>query len=518
MDDQQLNDFIENAVENMEGAVEDPYQCVNPGGKAGKSGVSFGLMQNDVGPGANNEAAQDTFADILDNYYAIHPEMEGEIRLIMRTALDGKALSEKQVGIVNAALALPANQTLVDKLDEKQLNTVIGYVQSAFIAAKHNSNGPGELNPNAPNPYFITVLAEWGNMTNGLGQTDAYLSNPQKATTVSLDNYVTNYLYKCPQFTKTTGYYPAFQKAWTARINDATTKAISQSEATFTSSSKLTITPSDVNGAGSNYLAMLSNGVSYLWSFAKPATGAAAGAVKVFEETGTSIAKDTVATIEKGWKKISSIFDPELEVVEETDDTNGNQLKTSTTVYGDSDAIASTDVTTNTYDSSGNKLSTSEAKTDFVGTDPNNPSKAAATDITTSKYNDSGSLSANSEDKIDADGNITITENTKDANGNPKASIVIKMDAKGSTTISSTTYDAKGNPLTNTEKQTDSGTGITDTLDGYASDGTPFSSKAGNGNLIYNGTYTNHYNENIKASYNTSTVLYKDDSYERMAA
>ena len=531
MDNKTLRDFVWNALPQMENSNSNvsPYQASYA--QLGNSGLSFGHMQLDVGSG--NKIALNCFTKIMKSQ--IGKKFDGKIikqddfaRIISEAQKKGKKFPGDtwDLGVVNQALA--ANQQAIDTADKKQFEKVMGDLEVAFAAAARNPNGPGDLNSVAPDPSFITELAAWANMNpSGLtGKTDKFL----KETTlpISQNNYDT-YCFHTTTFWKTQTT-KNFRDNWPGRITAATGYAEKQIGADvyfFNDFNSLDIANAPCSNTGSNYISVWNGpfGVSgCLWAFKN-----LVGNDTVAGEVNYYISANVLRSAMEGYSPngcafgtcngigdvLSLINDPQLQIASETKDNAGNLLTSSKTVYGESGVIISTDNTTNTYDASGNKLSTSEAKTDFVGTDPNNPSKAAATDITTSKYNDSGSLSANSEDKIDASGNITITENTKDAKGNPKASIVIKMDAKGNMTATATTYDAKGNPLTNTEKQTDSGTGITDTLNGYASDGTPFSSKASNGNLIYNGTYTSidgGYTDVNNASYNTATVLYKRDT------
>lgn len=170
MDQTQLEAFVKNAVANMEGASANPYDWSI---STGNSQLSFGAMQLDVG--SKNAIAVNAFTQIMNTQVGVNGLTQQDINTIIDTAkTDARSLSPSQLGDISAALA--ANTVLVDQADAQQLGVVMGYVNSAFAAAASNPNGPGELNPNAPDPQFVAALAEWGNRTGGLRQTNDFLS------------------------------------------------------------------------------------------------------------------------------------------------------------------------------------------------------------------------------------------------------------------------------------------------------------------------------------------------------
>ncbi|MGP8015324.1 MAG: hypothetical protein ACLPP9_13080 [Smithella sp.] len=518
-----IDTFVKSAVYMMEGGK------ISRGGK-GAGGLAIGYMQNDC---STNDDALSAFRNMMEN--EIGKTINGQ--LIDQPYVD-KIVKDSQSShisndeykieykIAKYAVNDPLNEQILDKLNNDQLNLVIGRVQEAFAAAASNLNGPGELNSIAPNPELITEIASWANQSSpGLWDTLIdYLEGKKVkgngvntvstigATQITQTNFENQYLYKQKLFNVSTEDFNAqkFRANWPGRISGATYYAEQQIGATVSTinSSNAVVNASQASSTGPNYLS-LNSGVDYLWSFAKSANNAVAGAITIFVQEASSAYNSFVAT-KQGWTKIVGIGDPELEITDNTDNSNGNILTSSNTISGDDGEILSTDNTTNTYDANNNLSSSLEYKTDMSG----NP---ATSDTTCKTYNSSGNLltsSEDQEDQTDAKGNITDTDNAY-ASGALSSSSVIKIDTSGNMTYTSTKYDASGNALPPiSETTTDANGKITDTYSS-AANGIILSSTAGNGNLIYQSSGTIDGASNCTSmgdvltnSYNTSTNTY----------
>lgn len=231
--DPELQNYIVNFLHSMEVGTTNPYSASFAGGN---SGLSFGNLQNDV---ANNPAAKAAFQNILTSTASTTGLTSDQISSIMSVASQ-KGISGDDFGnfLPQINQALQTGSAQVDVQDKAQAQNVFTMVQGAFSAAAANPNGPGELNPASPNLQFVGELAEWGNRTGGLSQTDAYL---RTAPSVSQASYESNYLSQQKQFTAGTETF----SQWQNRLNTANTYATGQAAVPLSSS---TVTNALQNG------------------------------------------------------------------------------------------------------------------------------------------------------------------------------------------------------------------------------------------------------------------------------
>lgn len=232
--DPELQNYIMNFVSSMEGSTANPYSVSFAG--TGTSGLSFGLMQNDV---ANNSAAKAAFQNILTSTASTTGLTSDQISWIVSEAstkgITGTQFNADsiQAGYGNLIpqinQALQTGSALVNAQDQAQAQNIFNMVESAFAAAATNPNGPGELNPASPNLEFVGELAEWGNRTGGLAATDAWLST---APSVSQASYENNYLSQQKQFTTGGESF----STWQQRLNTANTYANAQAATPLSSS------------------------------------------------------------------------------------------------------------------------------------------------------------------------------------------------------------------------------------------------------------------------------------------
>jgi hypothetical protein len=424
MDNKQLKDFIWNAVSKMEApAGKDPSPATAYSAHFGGGALSFGYMQNDVGPVAMNTDARDTFEKVMDKYYGVTPKTRDDVETqIIRKAEAGQRLYGNDLKIVNLALA--ADQTDVNALDARQLEKVTGRVKEAFAAAagldkqSKQTKDPGELNSIAPDPELLAEVAEWANMTSPdtWTKTIQYLKQESKISQTNFEKK----LYTFSYFVK----HPDFITDWPGRVRKAATYSEGKVGATVIPLDSDTINSNNVSSTGSNYLALYNNAVigavGILWEFNNSGT---AGNI------GVSMSGVNLGTFSNGdWTKIS---------------VSGNELKLSNEMeipdwgHAESEKVFSINTSNMTF----GEKSTSDKKTktdpsswdqtvDMSGTNTDGSSKnIASVDTKYSSTDDAGNPLSKTEDKIDASGNITSTDTTYDSNGKPTTS-VIKIDAK----------------------------------------------------------------------------------------
>jgi hypothetical protein len=247
-------------------------------------------MQLDVGSG--NPIAVNAFTQIMNGSVGVVGfgnntgwTQANIVDLIYKAKTDASHLTKTQRDFIDAALA--ANMTIIDQADAQQLTKVMDYVNGALAAAALNPNGPGELNSTAPNPQFITELAAWGNRTNGLAETIAFLKT---TSDVSQAVYESEYLSLTLQFLTSNETVTSNAQ----QVANATSAALNAIGATVTS---FYLTPQEANSltsnaeisSGSNYLAInkdsSGNVVGTLWSFSAP--GTSTGAVIPMVTNGT---------------------------------------------------------------------------------------------------------------------------------------------------------------------------------------------------------------------------------------
>lgn len=131
--DPELQSYIVNFLQSMELNNKSPYSAQF---STGRSGLSFGVMQNDV---ANNSAVYTKFQNILTTTAGITGLTSDQISSIMKTASQKGGVNAAAFGDllpqINQALSSPAGQALVNAQDQAQEQVVFNMVQGALNAA-----------------------------------------------------------------------------------------------------------------------------------------------------------------------------------------------------------------------------------------------------------------------------------------------------------------------------------------------------------------------------------------------
>jgi hypothetical protein len=166
MDDSLLRKFIIRAVQEMEGALANPYSASFA--VAGTSALSFGTMQLDVG---NDPYAYALFSQIMNADQSAaglsNAEVAAILQLASRHGVIAAAFTPRQLAAIDQSLQ--DQSALVDAGDQHTADIVVDDVLSVMDDdAAVNTGGLGELNKNAPNPFFLAELGEWGNQSGGL--------------------------------------------------------------------------------------------------------------------------------------------------------------------------------------------------------------------------------------------------------------------------------------------------------------------------------------------------------------
>lgn len=207
MDRRYLPTFVPKVLRTMEGAGDNPYR---PRFVGGRSGMSFGLMQNDAA--ANPDAAR-TLQNVLNDTKSASGLSDADIAVAMRIATTPGATKEQLDAAIPGGSskvedALRAGSAAVDARDSAQEQAVLGYVNKALDAG-----GAG----NEVDPWLVTDYASWGNRTGGLDETSKYAREHGVTTRQAYDQ---GYLSLQPEFTKR-----PFAKL-SARVDDATRGAL----------------------------------------------------------------------------------------------------------------------------------------------------------------------------------------------------------------------------------------------------------------------------------------------------
>jgi hypothetical protein len=162
--DASLEQFIIGVVKKAEAQEGDRYKASFAGGK---SGLSFGALQNDV---AANEKAEKTFEKILAHSGLFSSE---EIKEIMKSARKRGAKREDLapfIDRIDRALSSEAGRRVIDARDEDQKKTLLGGMRT-FLAAvwgEKGRRGPGVFDRPFSDPEFrqaVTLVAAWINRT-----------------------------------------------------------------------------------------------------------------------------------------------------------------------------------------------------------------------------------------------------------------------------------------------------------------------------------------------------------------
>jgi len=234
-----LNQFITDATESMEIGSTNPYA---PGFAGGKSGLSFGSMQNDVSSQGvladTSLSAAGVLKQSLTDYLTNNPNSgltTNNINQIVKLA-GTKGITEAALEApfpnINVAdtitAALTSDAALVKAQDQAASQTVQGYVNNFITQSQSFPNGAGVLSQNNLDPTAVAMISAWVNQT---GEPVTMLSTLGKSanessgglTVANIQTYLQNQKY----FKTGGGNFTS----WMNRINTAVQHAFAQQPA-----------------------------------------------------------------------------------------------------------------------------------------------------------------------------------------------------------------------------------------------------------------------------------------------
>ncbi len=153
---------LKEAIRHNEIGSASPY-CL-AFARLGSSGASFGIFQGDTN---ESESARSTLRAALSAAGHGDGQIDPLMSLLCRPCPHGNPLSPDQTALVEAALAAPTGQDLVDRMDEGLLQMVVNHLDSSLAAAADRSC---TITPEAQ-----LYIALWCNMTGTPTTLNAWL-------------------------------------------------------------------------------------------------------------------------------------------------------------------------------------------------------------------------------------------------------------------------------------------------------------------------------------------------------
>ncbi|MHC2424237.1 Ca2+-binding RTX toxin-like protein [Bradyrhizobium elkanii] len=157
---------------------------------SGLSGLSFGMMQNDV---AKNGAARDLFASLLNDAVTANRITSIEAAdYLARASTSGLAGSPDDFSSSERSaiktLVLEPGKDQIERLDAEQALIVMHQVDAVIDAVKSYWGDAGVFDPSDPN-YLLAVgyLVSWANRTGGLDQMQLWLTGNSLPASVPND-------------------------------------------------------------------------------------------------------------------------------------------------------------------------------------------------------------------------------------------------------------------------------------------------------------------------------------------
>ena len=226
------NHFILHAVRYMENTdvATKTYEPYKASFAQGKSGLSYGKLQNDV---AKNAEAAKTFQTVLTNSNLFKND---EIRKIMDLSTkEGASQGSLEKYLPRIDQALSMGRSLVDQQDQRTYNRIIKSIDQITNAATplppRIMHDPGVFDPKHPDYYHaITLAAAWSNRTGGLDKFSSYIKNLNHAPSLS---DLRSYLKDQRQFNqdkRTDGSKAEDFDQWEARARNAEAYAKAQNQ------------------------------------------------------------------------------------------------------------------------------------------------------------------------------------------------------------------------------------------------------------------------------------------------
>src|SRR5689334_11133354 len=122
--------------------------------RSGKSGGSFGVFQGDAHV---NSVARATLQRVLESAGVAPAIADRIVAAVSRLCPDGNPLADADARVANDALSSDAGRALVDAMDKKLLDVVLGHLDGCIAAAASRGR--------AIEPPALLPIALWVNMT-----------------------------------------------------------------------------------------------------------------------------------------------------------------------------------------------------------------------------------------------------------------------------------------------------------------------------------------------------------------
>ena len=218
--DRSMFRFVHKFVPAIEGG--DEKTRYSPTFSIGKSGMSIGLMQNDVrtNPTAKRAWEQMLSEGNFDDVYrkklfeysqADEPERNRRKAQGLWTNDDESRITE--------LLNRPENKELINTLDDTQADIIARNLETLVGRIQDRAGGARVLNSSNPDMKTLARLAAWHNRTNGLTLTQEYLmSAPGPLTAEAVSNILAGH----KQFLdRELGGVGEDYRGWSNNIDDA---------------------------------------------------------------------------------------------------------------------------------------------------------------------------------------------------------------------------------------------------------------------------------------------------------
>jgi hypothetical protein len=187
MVDSALIPAIRVAIKQNELGNASPYELSYA--RLGASGASFGIFQGDTNV---NHVARDTLRQILQAAGVGNVACDRIIGAVSQPCPDGNPLSPEDTAAANDALSSDAGKAVVDAMDNRLLQVVLGELDTCIAAANTRQQTIA--------PVALLYIALWVNMTGAPDTLNKWLSGTQEVglappvgptvTQQNLENYL----------------------------------------------------------------------------------------------------------------------------------------------------------------------------------------------------------------------------------------------------------------------------------------------------------------------------------------
>lgn len=191
--DPKLVEFVRRTLEKAETRPGEKYR---PSFSTGKSGLSFGGMQNDV---RTNPGARKALRDMLDMAKA-RGEVDDAFIDEVNNRVDydsaqwkADPLPDDGMDKLDTVLDHGDSRKAIDELDQEQAQPVADKVDKAMRAVQQPGVQGGVLDPVNPDPESVAIAAAWANRTGGLNEMQKHLEGLKRpATWEDIEDYLSD--------------------------------------------------------------------------------------------------------------------------------------------------------------------------------------------------------------------------------------------------------------------------------------------------------------------------------------